>query len=199
MARPPPCIIQVPAAAMVYGMSISGCSIVVAPPAKVVAAPSKSTSKTVASTAVSAQSDQAAFTPNQVGISSSASSGAVGQGFWFGAIAGAHSRSGTILGQAAQVQFTPISYDWSSDDGSSGSGTSFAASWSSPGVHSIGLTVSYSVSYSVGAGWVDAGVIPSATATSVSVSAIPVAVATKPNPPLLVSGNCLTRPGAYRC
>lgn len=199
VVAPPPCVIQVPAAAMVYGMSISGCTIVVAAPIKVVAAKPKATTTTTTATNVTAQSDQAAFTPNPIGISSSASSGSVGQAFIFGAISGAHTRSGTILGKSAQVNFTPVSYDWSSDDGGSGSGSSFSASWGSEGAHSVSLSVGYAVSYSIGAGWIDAGVIASSASVSVTVSAAAIPVAVKAGPPLLVSGNCKVRPGSYRC
>lgn len=196
---PKPCVIQVPAAAMVYGMSVAGCSVVVAPPAKPVVAKPKLNTTTAPSTAVTMQSDQAAFTPNPIGISSSASSGSVGQAFLFGAIAGAHSRAGTILGQPAQVNFTPVSFDWTSDDGDIGSGNSFSTSWTREGSHSVGLRVDYAVSYSVGSGWVDAGIISSSASASVSVAATPVAISVKAAPPLLVSGNCSIRPGSYRC
>ena len=196
---PKPCVIQVPAAALVYGMSVAGCSVVVAPPVKSVVAKPKLNTTTTANAAVTSQSDQAAFTPNPIGISSSASSGSVGQAFLFGAIAGAHSRTGTILGQPAQVNFAPVNFDWSSDDGDSGSGNSFSTSWISEGAHSVGLTVDYAVSYSVGSGWVDAGIISSSASASVSVAAAPVAISVKAAPPLLVSGNCLIRPGSYRC
>lgn len=123
----------------------------------------------------------------------------VGQAFFFSAVAGAHTRSGTILSQAAQVSFTPVSFDWGSDEGGSASGASWVTNWSSEGSHSVNLTVSYSVSYSLGAGWIDAGVISSSASVSVQVAAAPVPVVVKAVPPLLVSGNCKARPGSYRC
>jgi hypothetical protein len=157
----------------------------------------KSTS--TSSNAVSIATDQAAFTPNPVGIAASADVGILGQSFFFGAIASAHTRNAIILGQAAQVSFTPISFNWNSDDGSSGTGSSFSASWASEGSHGVGLTVGYAVSYSVGAGWIDAGIISSSAATSVSIGAAPVTSVSKPAIPLLVSGNCLVSPRSFRC
>lgn len=194
---PPPCVIKVASATAINDPRVPGCTYLVVPPPKpsVVLPKSSATS----STATTSATDQAAFTPNPVGINSSASVGTISQSFFFAAIASAHSRSAIILGQPAQVSFTPVSIDWSADDGSTGSGSSFTASWASEGSHGIGLSVGYSVSYSLGAGWIDAGIITSSAATSVTVGAAPTLVAAKPTIPLLVSGNCRLRPGSYRC
>ena len=192
----PPCVIKVSSVAAINDPRVPGCSyLIIAPITPVISAPKSSSSNT---TAVSGASDQAAFTPNQVGISSSSSSGLVGQAVIFGAIAGQHSRSGVILGKYAQVDFTPVSYDWSSDS-EVGSGGSFAASWTTEGVHSVSLTVTYAVSYSFGVGWIDAGMIPSTASTSVSVTSVTLGTPAKRSPPLLVSGNCSIRPGSYGC
>lgn len=194
---PPPCIIKVTSAAAINDPRVPGCSYeIIAPPKPVVTQPKASATS---ATTISSATDQAAFTPNPVGISSSASSGLVGQSFFFGAVAGAHTRSALILGQPAQVEFNPISFEWYADDGSSGSGTSFAASWLAEGSHSVSLTVGYAVSYSLAGGWNDAGVISSAASAVVSVGSIPQAVVTRPVTPVLVSGNCHVRPGSYRC
>jgi hypothetical protein len=194
VAPPPPCIIKVPNATAAYGLYVPGCSVViVAPVAKV-------TTKVTASTAITNTnlSDQAAFTPNPIGISASPAVGAAGQAFFFSAIAAAHSKSGTVLGRSAQVNFVPVAFDWSSDTGG-GSGSSFSEIWSSEGSHGVALTVSYSVSYSVGAGWIDAGTISSSASASVQVVGSPVAQVTVAPPPLLVSANCRDHPSSYRC
>lgn len=192
-----PCVIKVTSQAAVNDPRVPGCSYLVVAPAKpVVIAP-----KTVASIATSAsvQNDQAAFTPNPVGISASPTIGQVGQAFFFTAVAGTHTRSGTILGKAAQVTFTPVSFEWGSDEGASGSGTSLVTNWSNEGAHSVSLTVGYSVAYSLGSGWVDAGVISSSASAAVQVVAASAPVVVKVPPPLLVSGNCKARPGSYGC
>lgn len=193
----PPCVIKVSSAAAINDPRVPGCSYqIVAPPKVTTAIPvTTKSSATVATT----QNDQAAFTPNPIGISSSANVGGVGQAFFFAAIAATHSRTGTILGQPAQVNFDPVGYQWNSDDGDSGSGTSFSTSWSNEGSRSVSLTVEYSVSYSLGAGWIDAGLISSSASAAVMVSSIPAQVASKPAPPLLVSGNCTIHPSSYRC
>lgn len=194
---PPPCIIKVTSNAAINDPRVPGCSYLVVAPTKSITTLPKSTATTTSS--LTTQNDQAAFTPNPVGISQSASSGVVGQAFFFGAIAGAHTRSATILGKAAQVSFTPVSYDWSSDEGESGCGGSFSASWGSEGSHSVSLTVGYSVSYTIGDGWIDAGQISSSASAGVVVSATQIVPVTKSAPPLLVSGNCTVRPGTYGC
>lgn len=192
-----PCVIRVSSMAAVNDPRVPGCTYAVVAPAKPVVTAPKTAASTVS--ASSSQNDQAAFTPNPVGISASPSVGQVGQAFFFTALAEAHSRSGIVLGQAAQVTFTPVSFDWESDDGATGSGTSLVTNWSTEGAHSVTLTVGYSVAYSVGAGWIEAGIIKSTASTTVQVVAAPVPVAVVAKPPLLVSGNCRARPGSYRC
>ena len=189
---PVPCVIQVPNAAAAYGLSISGCTIKVVPPVPVTTTVSKP--KPVTTVVVTSQTDQAAFTPNPIGISASATSGMVGQAFFFSAIATAHSRSAVVLGRTAEVNFTPISFDWGG-----GTGSSYSSSWATAGNHSVSLTVGYAVSYSVGGGWTDAGIINSAASVEISIADVPPAPATKPVSPRLVSGNCISKPSSYRC
>ena len=189
---PVPCVIQVPNATAAYGLSISGCTIKVVPPVTVTTTVSKP--KPVTTVVVTSQTDQAAFTPNPVGISASANSGMVGQAFFFSAIASAHSRSAVILGRAAEVSFTPVSYDWGGN-----TGRSYSSSWANPGSYSVSLTVGYAASYSVGGAWTDAGVIYSSASVEISVADVPPALATKPVSPRLVSGNCISKPSSYRC
>ena len=191
---PPPCVIKVPTAAAAYGLYLSGCTVVVvAPVVKVVP-------KVTATTAVTAatQTDQAAFTPNPVGISASPSIGLAGQAFFFSAIASSHTKNGTVLGKPATVSFTPVSFDWSSDSGG-GAGSSFATSWQTDGSHGVGLTVTYAVSYSVGAGWIDAGSISASSSATVQVVSVTAAPAPAAALPLLVSANCRDHPSSYRC
>jgi hypothetical protein len=194
---PPPCVIKVSSAAAINDPRVPGCSYqIVTPPKPSVAAP-KSTTSTA--TSISNASDQAAFVPNPVAISSSSNSGLIGQSIFFSAIASAHSRTATILGQPAQVNFTPVNFAWSADDGAAGAGASFANSWSSVGSHSVSLIVDYSVSYTLGSGWVDAGIIASSAAIAIAIGEPAAASVPVPAAPVLVSGNCKVRPGSYRC
>ena len=194
---PPPCVIKVSSAAAINDPRVPGCSYqIVTPPKPSVAAP-KSTTSTA--TAISNASDQAAFVPNPVAISASSNSGLIGQSIFFSAMASAHSRSATILGQPAQVSFSPVNFAWSADDGAAGAGGSFANSWSSVGSHSVSLSVDYSVSYTLGSGWIDAGTIASSAAISISIGEPAAASVPVPAAPVLVSGNCKVRPGSYRC
>ncbi|MEY4499821.1 MAG: hypothetical protein RL319_809, partial [Actinomycetota bacterium] len=151
----------------------------------------------VATTAINSNlSDQAAFTPNPIGINASPSVGGVGQAFFFSAIASSHTKNGTVLGKPATVSFTPVSYDWNSDGGT---GSSFATSWQTEGSHGVGLTVTYAVSYSVGVGWIDAGTITSSASALVQVLTSPAPQVMVAAPPLLVSANCRNHPSSYRC
>jgi hypothetical protein len=193
----PPCVIKVSSAAAINDPRVPGCSYqIVTAPKSTISAP-KTTASTA--TAISNASDQAAFVPNPVAISSSSNSGFIGQSIFFSAIASAHSRTATILGQPAQVNFTPVNFAWSADDGAAGAGASFANSWSSVGSHSVSLIVDYSVSYTLGSGWIDAEIIASSAAIAIAIgepaaASVPVTAA-----PVLVSGNCKVRPGSYRC
>lgn len=194
---PPPCVIKVSSAAAINDPRVPGCSYqIVIPPKPTVAVPKSTTS---AATAVGSASDQAAFVPNPVTISSSSNTGFIGQSIFFSAIASAHSRTATILGKAAQVNFTPVKFDWSADNGAIGSGGSFANSWLGEGSHSVSLSVDYSVSYSLGSGWIDAGTISSSDGVAISILEAPVTSIPVPALPVLVSGNCKLRPGSYRC
>ncbi len=194
---PPPCIIKVSSAAAINDPRVPGCSYqIVTPPKPSVAAPKSTTS---IATAISNASDQAAFAPNPVSISASSNSGLIGQSIFFSAMASAHSRSATILGQPAQVSFSPVNFAWSADDGVAGAGGSFANSWSSVGSHSVSLSVDYSVSYTLGSGWIDAGIIASSAAISISIGEPAAASVPVPAAPVLVYGNCKVRPGSYRC
>jgi hypothetical protein len=184
----------VPNAAAAYGLYLPGCRVVIVAPVSKVNAKT-----TVATTAINSNlSDQAAFTPNPIGINASPSVGGVGQAFFFSAIASSHTKNGTVLGKPATVSFTPASFEWNSDSGG-GTGSSFATSWQTEGSHGVGLTVTYAVSYSVGAGWIDAGTITSSASASVQVTTAPPVQVLVAAPPLLVSANCRNHPSAYRC
>jgi len=201
VVAPKPCVIEVPSTTAAYGLYVSGCTVKVVAPVTYVAPKVTATVATpVIAIAVSSASDQAAFTPDPVGISASPNAGQVGQAFFFSAIAGSHTKSGTVLGKSAQVSFTPVGFSWSASSGG-GSGVSFVTNWNSEGSQSVTLVVDYAVSYSVGAGWIDAGSIRSSASTSVQVNSVPVVVVppTPPKPPLLVSANCQARPSSYRC
>ena len=189
---PVPCVIQVPNATAAYGLNVSGCTVKIVPPVAAVITVSKP--KPVTTVVASSQSDQAAFTPNPVGISASATTGVVGQAFFFSAIASAHTSAATILGKAAEVSFTPVSYNWGA-----GSGSSYSTSWSSEGTYAVSLTVGYAASYTVGSGWIDAGIIYSSAGVEVTVNSIALPAVTKLLPPRLVSGNCISKPSSYRC
>jgi hypothetical protein len=192
VAPPPPCIVKVPNAAAAYGLHLPGCSVVIVAPASKVA-----TKTTVTTTAINSNlSDQAAFTPDPIGINASPSVGGVGQAFFFSAIASSHKKHGTVLGKPATVSFTLVSFDWNSGGGA---GSSFATSWQTEGSHGVGLTATYAVTYSVGAGWIDAGTITSSASASVQVVGSAVAQVTVAPPPLLVSANCRDHPSSYRC
>lgn len=209
---PPPCVItvssppppwQFPPAGCTYKVVLPTPQVLALPKPVVVAAP-KPVTPVVAvksSTAVTSASDQAAFTPNPVGVNSANDIGATSQTFFFSADAFAHNKLGTVLGSAADVSFVPIGYSWTADNGVTGTGSSFSAAWPDGGQHNVTLTVTYAASYLVAGGsWVSVGTITASAGAAVTVVAFdpPPPVKTKAAP-LLVFKNCLLKPTGYRC
>ena len=119
-------------------------------------------------------------------------------------------QSGILLGQQADVRFTPVGYDWDYGDGTTASSTSAGGSWQAlrleefattplshtytePGTYRIESRVSFSAEYRFAAGEWQAieGVVDSA---SNILQAIAGSAST-----VLVSSDCLQKPSAVGC
>lgn len=148
------------------------------------------------------------FTPAAMSASVSDSSLRVGQTAIFSADPFTHFRTGTIVGRAAEVSFTPSSVIWLFSDGGEASGATVSHSFSSSGNKTATASVSYSVAYRfvAGGGWVTQGSIDMAAQVQVLVSASGTAApptAATVSPPkkvvFLVARNCLGNAGAIGC
>ena len=119
-------------------------------------------------------------------------------------------QSGILLGQQADVRFTPVGYDWDYGDGTAASSASAGGSWQAlrleefattplshtytePGTYRIESRVSFSAEYRFAAGeWQTIeGVVAS---TSNILQAIAGSAST-----VLVSSHCLQKPSAVGC
>lgn len=148
------------------------------------------------------------FTPAAMSANVSDSSLRVGQAAIFSADPFTHFRTGTILGRAAEVSFTPSSVNWSFSDGGEASGATVSHSFASSGSKTATASVSYSVAYRfvAGGGWVTQGSIDMSAAVQVLVStsgivAPPTAAPSSPPKKVvfLVARNCLGNAGAIGC
>jgi hypothetical protein len=128
--------------------------------------------------------------------------------FWTGA--STHISEGLLLGQPAQVIFTPIGYHWNYGDGNTTTSTNGGASWEALGLaefsntdsshvytekgsYSVVLTVEYRADYSFGdQGWRPVEGI-------VTVPATPFTVVAARESTVLVAEDCLTNPHGPGC
>ncbi|TFD84932.1 PKD domain-containing protein [Cryobacterium serini] len=128
--------------------------------------------------------------------------------FWAGA--SAQVGEGLLLGQPAQVMFTPIGYRWNYGDGTAGSSVTGGASWEDLGVaefastatshvyttkgtYSVVLTVEYRADYSFGdQGWRPVEGI-------VTVPSAPFAVVAANESTVLVAEDCNVNPHGPGC
>jgi hypothetical protein len=156
-------------------------------------------------------SDLAAFVPRTPGIHSEPAGWAlIGLPANFIAIEPTHDVSGSLLGSAATVRFTPLSFAWSYGDGQSRTTTSAGASWASlgqatfsptptshvftrAGTFDVRVSVLLRASYRVGSGsWVAvSGTLTRTTSISLLVA--------QGSIPLLVARGCLPRTVALGC
>ena len=128
--------------------------------------------------------------------------------FWTGA--SAHISDGLLLGQPAQVLFTPISYHWNFGDGSAATSSTGGASWealglaeftttdtshkyTAKGTYSVILTIDYHADYSFGdQGWRPVDGI-------VTVPSAPFTVMAANESTVLVAEDCLANPRGPGC
>ncbi|TFD53142.1 hypothetical protein E3T46_04105 [Cryobacterium sp. Hh11] len=128
--------------------------------------------------------------------------------FWTGA--STHISEGILLGQPAQVMFTPISYHWNFGDGNTAISPNGGASWealglaeftttdtshkyTAKGTYSIVLTINYHADYSFGdQGWrpVDG---------TITMPSAPFTVMAANESTVLVAEDCLTNPHGPGC
>jgi hypothetical protein len=128
--------------------------------------------------------------------------------FWAGA--SAQISTGLLLGQPAQVMFTPLSYHWNYGDGTTATSTTSGASWdtlgltefsptdtshryTTTGTHTVTLTINYRADYSFGdQDWrpVDG---------TVTVPSTPFTVVTAHESTVLVAHDCLANPHGPGC
>lgn len=128
--------------------------------------------------------------------------------FW--AAASAQVGEGLLLGQPAQVRFTPIAYRWNYGDGTTGSSVTGGASWADLGVAefaetatshiytakgtvTVALTVDYRADYSFG----DQGWRP--VEGVVTVPSAPFTVVVARESTVLVAADCLANPRGPGC
>jgi len=175
----------------------SGTKLVVPPPAPV--STKKTVTTTVVKTTTALISDQAAFTPNPVGIVVAQLDYLVGQSATIISNAATHERSATLLGSPAQVRFVPVAQRWLLDGRAVAEGAVAITLLSTAGVHSVELQVDYSASYrfDLASQFSYAGLITDTATVSLSASAPP--AATKRGRPHLVSATCAVHPSSYRC
>ena len=128
--------------------------------------------------------------------------------FWTGA--SAQISAGLLLGQPAQVLFTPIGYHWTFGDGSTATSPNGGASWealglaeftttatshkyAAKGTYSVVLTIEYHADYSFGdQGWRPVEGI-------VTVPSAPLTVMSANESTVLVAEDCLTNPRGPGC
>ena len=128
--------------------------------------------------------------------------------FWTGA--SAQIGEGLLLGEPAQVMFTPIAFRWSFGDGATSTSTNGGASWAALGIaefsetatshvytargtYSVVLTVDYLAHYSFGdQGWRPVEGI-------VTVPSLPFAIMAANESTVLIAGDCLTNPRGPGC
>ncbi|WP_139226648.1 PKD domain-containing protein [Cryobacterium levicorallinum] len=128
--------------------------------------------------------------------------------FWTGA--STHISEGHLLGQPAQVMFTPIGYHWNFGDGNTATSPTGGASWealglpeftttdtshkyTAQGTYSIVLTIKYQADYSFGdQGWrpVDG---------TITMPSAPFTVMAANESTVLVAEDCLTNPHGPGC
>ena len=128
----------------------------------------------------------------------------------FVATASVHVVAGTLLGNPAEVRFTPVTFRWDFGDGRSGTSASGGASWADLGVpefsdtatshiyetrgdYLAALTVDYSAEFRVGGdGWRSvSGTLPAA--------ANPLSVMARHVKSVLVARDCLEDPAGLGC
>lgn len=176
---------------------------------KVVTPPKKIVVKTTASTSsksISAKGE-ASFTPDQITATAFPPAVAVSEPVYLSAPASVHYRTGTILGQAAQVRFTPFDSTWSFSDGALATGLNLQHRFFSAGTYSASVAIRYRVSYRLAgqANWINEGAeITLTDQVTVTVSAgqgsgSNTASEMVAERPYLVGDNCLKNPAAFAC
>lgn len=177
------------------------------PAPKPVAAPV--TPKAVASSSsgvlISTAAEELSFSPAPVFVSSSAVTAEVGQPVGFWANASTHFKSGSLLGKATDVRFTPVQTSWITDQGQSGVGASISLAFENEGSVEVAATVTYSVSYQIAgaSGWVSSGEIAVSDSVVVliedSSEPSPIVAAPPAKVVRLVGENCHSRATAFGC
>jgi hypothetical protein len=184
--------------AQIVSAALLGCKIIGPsnPPAAVVV----KKPKVAQSSALSQQTDSAAFSPNDVTAFAS-----LGQATVFSAIlltsnAVEHERTAIVLGRTAYVRFVPIKFDWLCEGQALGGGSIAVASFATPGQKQIDLTVSFDASYRFGLSdaWIPVGVVTRSASTQVLVTEPPKQVSQK-SKPRLVWASCQKHVSNYRC
>ena len=129
----------------------------------------------------------------------------VGQSAKFVSSALVHYKSGTLLGKATEVRFTPASTDWNFGSGVSGSGNSLTYSYDRQGNFKVQLKVKYSVSYRIRGAkkWIaepDRIIVSDELFIKVLGAEVDEELATESKPRVLLVGeSCLERPVSFGC
>jgi hypothetical protein len=156
--------------------------------------------KVAQSSALSQQTDSAAFSPNDVTVFTSPGQATVFSAMLLTSNAVEHERTAVVLGRTAYVRFVPIKFNWLSEGQAFGGGAIAVASFATPGQKQIDLTVSFDASYRFGLSdaWIAVGVVTRSASTQVLVTEAPKLVAPKTKP-RLVWASCQKHSSNYRC
>lgn len=176
---------------------------------KIVTPPKKVVIKLPASVASksSTATGRAVFTPETITAAAFPPAVAVSEPVFLSAPASSHYRVGTILGQVAQVRFTPIESAWNFGDGTTSTAANPAHSFAAAGTYSATVAVKYSVSYRLAGqtNWITEAT-PITLTDQVQIVVAALGGQTAPAPglaisqrPYLVGDNCLKNSNAFAC
>ena len=183
--------------AQIVAAALLGCKIIGPsnPPAAVVV----TKPKVAQSSALSQQTDSAAFSPNDVTAFASPGQATVFSAILLTSNAVEHERTAIVLGRTAYVRFVPIKFDWLCEGQALG-GSIAVASFATPGQKQIDLSVSFDASYRFGLSdaWIAVGVVTRSASTQVIAIDAPKQVAPKTKP-RLVWTSCQKHLSNYRC
>jgi len=196
--RPPSCPSVTVTTAQIVAAALLGCKILGPsnPPAPVVVVKPRVTS----SSALSQQTDSAAFVPNEIALAATPSQATIFESMLLTSNAVEHERTALVLGRTAYVRFVPSKYEWLAESLRLNDGAIAVASFATAGPKQIELTISFDASYRFGLSdaWMPVGVVTRSANTQVLVTEPAKQVIAKKKP-RLVWASCQKHPSNYRC
>jgi hypothetical protein len=208
----PKCLVSASTTAQIVAAALAGCKIagpssppaVLPKPVATVKVAEKIVAKTTTANSLSAQSDQAIFSPQPLAIQASTAVAQIGEALLLTSDAQDHESTAVILGRTGYVRFVPLAYSWSI--ATAGDSPVAVASFAASGFKSISLQVTYKASsrFSLSEPWLPVGQVFATAETRLEI----VEPAKQPSPsatararlkPHLVFASCETKPSTYRC